>query len=259
MFCLFSQFHMLQPAEVKGFIKICILYLFPMVKREALGKGGWNVVLHHLRWALCTVSSFSIKFILICSQIWIQTKKHACYYIISSFWCDWNVISKWEHLTSFTLLEHTYCKPYILYFTLSSLYFQSCFGWIVENAGRIVMWRRDVSTSLDRCQKLIFLKIHHCGQASSLTYNFFSTISSVKEDFTCPRDLLITEMRYFAEYLSIEAQRWEEVDISVHCDVQIFDWLMKYVKRGLHDKSKSGMEEKKPKLGNVAIFCWGEY
>ena len=65
-------------------------------------------------------------------------------------------------------------------------------------------------------------------------------------------------MRYFAEYLSVEAQRWEEVDISVHCDVQIFDWLMKYVKRGLHDKSKSGMEEKKPKLGNVAILSRGE-
>lgn len=65
-------------------------------------------------------------------------------------------------------------------------------------------------------------------------------------------------MRYFAEYLSVEAQRWEEVDISVHCDVQIFDWLMKYVKRGLHDKSKSGMEEKKPKLGNVAILSCGE-
>ncbi len=73
--------------------------------------------------------------------------------------------------------------------------------------------------------------------------------SSVKQDFTCPRDLLISEMRYFAEYLSVEAQRWEEVDISVHCDVQIFDWLMKYVKRQLHDKNKSMAEEKKPKLG----------
>ena len=71
----------------------------------------------------------------------------------------------------------------------------------------------------------------------------------MKQDFTCPRDLLINEMRYFAEYLSVEAQRWEEVDISVHCDVQIFDWLMKYVKRGLQDKSKSGTEEKKPRLG----------
>ena len=53
----------------------------------------------------------------------------------------------------------------------------------------------------------------------------------MKQDFHCARDLLIKEMRYFAEYLSTDAQRWEEVDISVHCDVQIFEWLMKYVKR----------------------------
>lgn len=53
----------------------------------------------------------------------------------------------------------------------------------------------------------------------------------MKQDFLCPRDLLVNEMKYFAEYLSLEPQRWEEVDISVHCDVQIFDWLMRYVKR----------------------------
>lgn len=67
----------------------------------------------------------------------------------------------------------------------------------------------------------------------------------VKQDFNCPRDLLIREMRYFAEYLSVEAQRWEEVDISVHCDIQIFDWLMRYVKKGIGEKSK----ERKPQLG----------
>lgn len=79
--------------------------------------------------------------------------------------------------------------------------------------------------------------IHVCDESKNL-----------KQDFTCPRDLLISEMKYFAEYLSVEAQRWEEVDISVHCDVQIFDWLMNYVKRRIVDKSKSRTEEKKPKL-----------
>lgn len=64
---------------------------------------------------------------------------------------------------------------------------------------------------------------------------------NVKQDFTCPRDLLVKEMRYFAEYLSVDPQRWEEVDISVHCDVQIFDWLMNYVRRN------SAGEEKKDK------------
>ncbi|KAF3842392.1 hypothetical protein F7725_024343 [Dissostichus mawsoni] len=54
--------------------------------------------------------------------------------------------------------------------------------------------------------------IHVCDETKNL-----------KQDFTCPRDLLVKEMRYFAE--------GGEVDISVHCDVQIFDWLMNYVRR----------------------------
>ena len=72
----------------------------------------------------------------------------------------------------------------------------------------------------------------------------------VKQDFNCQRDLLISEMRYFADYLSTDAHRWEEVDISVHCDVQIFDWLMKFVKRSSHCEA--------PKLGmmNPYIGQW---
>ncbi|XP_042290344.1 uncharacterized protein KIAA1841 homolog isoform X1 [Thunnus maccoyii] len=76
--------------------------------------------------------------------------------------------------------------------------------------------------------------IHVCDETKNL-----------KQDFTCPRDLLVKEMRYFAEYLSVDAQRWEEVDISVHCDVQIFDWLMNYVRRnsaGEGNKDKPRLE-----------------
>nr|XP_015218330.1 PREDICTED: uncharacterized protein KIAA1841 homolog [Lepisosteus oculatus]XP_015218331.1 PREDICTED: uncharacterized protein KIAA1841 homolog [Lepisosteus oculatus]XP_015218332.1 PREDICTED: uncharacterized protein KIAA1841 homolog [Lepisosteus oculatus]XP_015218333.1 PREDICTED: uncharacterized protein KIAA1841 homolog [Lepisosteus oculatus] len=75
--------------------------------------------------------------------------------------------------------------------------------------------------------------IHVCDEAKNL-----------KQDFVCPRDLLINEMKYFAEYLSVDAQRWEEVDISVHCDVQIFDWLMNYVKRN----GESSENNDKPRL-----------
>ncbi|KAI0220956.1 hypothetical protein LSAT2_027582 [Lamellibrachia satsuma] len=76
--------------------------------------------------------------------------------------------------------------------------------------------------------------IHVCDEAKNL-----------KQDFNCQRDLLVSEMRYFAEYLSTDAHRWEEVDISVHCDVQIFDWLMKFVKRSSH------CEEPKLETSNV--------
>lgn len=54
-------------------------------------------------------------------------------------------------------------------------------------------------------------------------------------------------MKYFAEYLSSEQQRSEEVDISVHCDVQIFAWLMSYAKR---DFEKVSMPQLDP---NTAV------
>ncbi|XP_033123489.1 uncharacterized protein KIAA1841 homolog isoform X3 [Anneissia japonica] len=73
------------------------------------------------------------------------------------------------------------------------------------------------SVTLDQGPNMV---IHVCDEAKNL-----------KRDFMCPRDLLVQEMQYFSEYLSVDAQRWEEVDISVHCDVQIFDWLMRFVKR----------------------------
>ena len=68
-----------------------------------------------------------------------------------------------------------------------------------------------------------------------LCHGLLILVISVKQDFTCPRDLLVREMKYFGEYLSTDAQHMEEVDISVHCDVQIFDWLIKYVKRSTRD------------------------
>ncbi|XP_017332305.1 SANT and BTB domain regulator of class switch recombination isoform X3 [Ictalurus punctatus] len=79
--------------------------------------------------------------------------------------------------------------------------------------------------------------IHVCDEAKNL-----------KQDFECPRDLLVREMRYFAEYLSMDAQRWEEVDISVHCDVQIFDWLMNYVKRSSAAEDEPEKHVEKPTL-----------
>ncbi|KAG9344187.1 hypothetical protein JZ751_010856 [Albula glossodonta] len=80
--------------------------------------------------------------------------------------------------------------------------------------------------------------IHVCDEAKNL-----------KQDFMCPRDLLVSEMKYFAEYLSVDAQRWEEVDISVHCDIQIFEWLMNYVKR--HQESRESNDKPKLEPSNV--------
>lgn len=35
-------------------------------------------------------------------------------------------------------------------------------------------------------------------------------------------------MKYFEKYLA-DQKALDEIDISVHCDIQIFEWLMNYV------------------------------
>lgn len=61
----------------------------------------------------------------------------------------------------------------------------------------------------------------------------------VNKDFVCKRSLLLAEMRYFRNYLTGNSY---DVDISVHCDVHIFEWLMKFINAG--DKAAPSLEVK---------------
>jgi len=51
--------------------------------------------------------------------------------------------------------------------------------------------------------------------------------------FKCDKDLLIKYMKYFEKYLT-NASILDDIDISVHCDIKIFEWLIKY----LHQKER---------------------
>lgn len=62
-----------------------------------------------------------------------------------------------------------------------------------------------------------------------LTIHVCDEMKGVSRDFTCPQKLLISKMGYFADITS--GQKLEDMDISVHCDLEIFDWLIKWVKR----------------------------
>ncbi|XP_013113603.1 SANT and BTB domain regulator of class switch recombination [Stomoxys calcitrans] len=53
-------------------------------------------------------------------------------------------------------------------------------------------------------------------------------VKNTSKDFICPQSLLVSKMGYFADVTA--GQKLEDMDISVHCDIQIFDWLMKWVK-----------------------------
>ena len=104
------------------------------------------------------------------------------------------------------------------------------------------------------------------GSSTSLSSNGLNTQNPIvihvcdeskrlKQDFLCPRDLLVKEMKYFSYNLNMNVSNsqnaqpgtahayssiptsalsrksLDEIDISVHCDINIFDWLMRYVKR----------------------------
>lgn len=74
-----------------------------------------------------------------------------------------------------------------------------------------------------------------------LTIHVSDEVKGVSRDFTCPQKLLISKMGYFADITS--GQKLEDMDISVHCDLDIFDWLIKWVK-----KEMMASQENWPKL-----------
>eukprot|EP01041_Mallomonas_annulata_P013326 gene13326-28233_t len=51
----------------------------------------------------------------------------------------------------------------------------------------------------------------------------------VNRDFCCRRDILVKYMKYFESFLAENENGYDDIDISVHCDVEIFEWLMAYI------------------------------
>lgn len=56
----------------------------------------------------------------------------------------------------------------------------------------------------------------------------FDENRQISRDFYCYKAHLQKYMLYFQPFLK-EGQNIEDIDISVHCDVKIFDWLLKYL------------------------------
>ena len=51
----------------------------------------------------------------------------------------------------------------------------------------------------------------------------------VNKDFCCKRDVLVKNMKYFENFLAENENGYDDIDISVHCDVEIFEWLMNFI------------------------------
>ncbi|XP_065831094.1 SANT and BTB domain regulator of class switch recombination-like isoform X2 [Oscarella lobularis] len=83
---------------------------------------------------------------------------------------------------------------------------------------------------------------------------------NLHREFQCSRDLLLREMRYFVEYLPSERNEKGPTEIAVHCDINVFETLMRYVKRGLLDDEGNVIKEPKIDANNsVSILISSDF
>lgn len=64
--------------------------------------------------------------------------------------------------------------------------------------------------------------------SNQIVIHVYDETNQINKDFMCSRDLLLQQMKYFRPYLN-DKSSCDEVDIAVHCDVNIFQWLMNYM------------------------------
>ncbi|CAB3246128.1 unnamed protein product [Arctia plantaginis] len=95
-------------------------------------------------------------------------------------------------------------------------------GFMDEKDSRDRLGRR--KSSVNAAHERIIQK-----QEGDVEIHVCDEVKGLKKDFRCPQKLLVAKMGYFADVTA--GQRLEDMDISVHCDIQIFDWLMRWVKR----------------------------
>ncbi|CAD7943196.1 unnamed protein product [Amoebophrya sp. A25] len=66
------------------------------------------------------------------------------------------------------------------------------------------------------------------SSSRKMTIYVFDETTGGSRNFTCRQDVLLQHMKYFRSYLS-ESSASDDVEISVHCDVGVFAWLVRYM------------------------------
>ena len=77
---------------------------------------------------------------------------------------------------------------------------------------------------------MLELRTARKGGKEQPTITFFAFSLAAKRDFFCQRALLLRQMTYFTAYLQTRASD-PTVEIDVHCDIEVFEWLMSYISR----------------------------
>ncbi|CAH0549026.1 unnamed protein product [Brassicogethes aeneus] len=65
--------------------------------------------------------------------------------------------------------------------------------------------------------------------SSDVEIHVCDEVKNLKKTFLCNQTLLVSKMGYFSDITV--GQKLEDMEISVHCDIGIFEWLMQWVKK----------------------------
>ena len=77
-----------------------------------------------------------------------------------------------------------------------------------------------------------------------------------KRDFTFSRSLLVKYMKYFDRCLKKISDN-DEIDISIHCDAVIFEWLLNYIfAMEEYEKKQSEQEKFNRAVGSSVNNSW---
>jgi len=66
------------------------------------------------------------------------------------------------------------------------------------------------------------------SSSNAIIIHVIDEVKRVRKDFPCSQAVLLQHMKYFESYL-VGTTSDDEVDISVHCDVDVFQWLAEYM------------------------------
>lgn len=72
--------------------------------------------------------------------------------------------------------------------------------------------------------------MHHGGQKEDhIVILVIDEQRKIQRNYKCNRSMISKYMLYFSQYLDKEDHEGDQLDISIHCDIKIFEWLIKYV------------------------------
>jgi len=77
-------------------------------------------------------------------------------------------------------------------------------------------------------QSTLMMNIERANFKDSIMIHVIDDSKNEKRDFTFSRSLLVKYMKYFDKCLKKISDQ-DEIDISIHCDAVIFEWLLNYI------------------------------